>query len=112
MKMRISVVAAIIIAAVSLLTPFAPATEVDDNIINYLQLLRSDFNSGKVELINRIMKLSAEDAAKFWPIYKEYENELGKQAISRAELITEFVRSHQDGSFDNSKAEDIADRWF
>jgi hypothetical protein len=112
MKMRISVVAAIIIAAVSLLTPFAPAAEVDDNIINYLQLLRSDFNSGKVELINRIMKLSSEDATKFWPIYKEYENELGKQAISRAELIAEFVRSHQDGSFDNSKAEDIADRWF
>jgi len=90
----------------------APAAEVDDNIYNYLQLLRSDFNSTKVELINRIMKLSAEDAQKFWPIYREYENDLGKMAVGRAELITEFVQSHKDGTFDNARADDIASRWF
>ena len=32
---------------------------VDQNIYNYLQLLRSDFNSTKVKLVNEIMKLSA-----------------------------------------------------
>jgi hypothetical protein len=90
----------------------APVAEVDDNIYNYLQLLRSDFNSAKVEVINRIMKLSAEDAKKFWPIYREYENELGKQAINRAEFIAEFVQSHKDGTFDNAKAKDMAQRWF
>ena len=90
----------------------APAAEVDDNIYNYLQLLRSDFNSAKVEIVNRIMKLSAEDAKKFWPIYREYENELGKQAINRAEFIAEFVQSHKDGTFDNTKAKDLAKRWF
>jgi hypothetical protein len=97
------------------LLSLAPATrgaEVNDNIYNYLQLLRSDMNSVKVELINSIMKFSAEDAKKFWPIYREYENELGKQAINRAEMIAEFVQSHQDGSFDNGKAKDIAKRWF
>jgi len=90
----------------------APAAAVDDNIYNYLQLLRSDFNSAKVEIVNRIMKLSAEDAKKFWPIYREYENELGKQAINRAEFIAEFVQSHKDGTFDNTKAKDLAKRWF
>jgi hypothetical protein len=90
----------------------AAAADVDDNIYNYLQLLRSDFNSAKVELINRIMKLSADEAQKFWPLYREYENDLGKQAVSRAELIAEFVKSHQDGTFDNARAEDIASRWF
>ncbi|HXJ55305.1 MAG TPA: hypothetical protein VNU68_01455 [Verrucomicrobiae bacterium] len=92
--------------------PAAPAEAVNDNIYNYLQLLRSDVNSIKVELINSIMKLSAEDAQKFWPIYRDYENELGKLAINRAELIAEFVQSHKDGSFDNVKAKDIAKRWF
>jgi hypothetical protein len=92
--------------------PAAPAEAVNDNIYNYLQLLRSDLNSIKVELINSIMKLSAEDAQKFWPIYRDYENELGKLAINRAELIAEFVQSHKDGSFDNVKAKDIAKRWF
>ncbi|HSU54685.1 MAG TPA: hypothetical protein VLT36_11555 [Candidatus Dormibacteraeota bacterium] len=86
--------------------------EVSDNIYNYLQLMRSDMNSLKVDVVNSIMKLSAEDAKKFWPLYRDYENELGKLAINRAELIAEFVRCHKEGSFDNSKAKDIAGRWF
>jgi hypothetical protein len=93
-------------------TPAARAAEVSDNIYNYLQLMRSDINSLKVELINTIMKLSADDAKKFWPIYRDYENELGKLAINRAELVSEFVQSHKDGSFDDAKAKDIAKRWF
>jgi hypothetical protein len=90
----------------------APAAEVDNNIYNYLQLLRSDFNSVKVEIVNNIMKLSAEDAKKFWPIYRAYEDELGKQAINRAELVAEFVQAHKDGTFDNAKAKEVAKRWF
>jgi hypothetical protein len=93
-------------------SPAARAAEVNDNIYNYLQLLRSDMNSLKVELVNSIMKLSAEDAKKFWPIYRDYENELGKLAINRAELVAEFVQAHQEGSFDNGKAKDMAKRWF
>jgi Spy/CpxP family protein refolding chaperone len=89
-----------------------PAAALDDNLYNYLQLLRSDFNSVKVELVNGIMKLSAEDAKKFWPIYREYENELGEQAVRRAEFIAEFVQSHADGTFDNARAKEMAKRWF
>jgi Spy/CpxP family protein refolding chaperone len=99
-------------ALLGLATPSVGAAAVNDNIYNYLQLLRSDMNSLKVELVNSIMKLSADDAKKFWPIYRDYENALGKLAISRAELIAEFVQAHQDGTFDNAKAKDAAKRWF
>jgi len=92
--------------------PAARGAEINENISNYLQLLQSDFNSAKVEIVNQIMKLYAEDAKKFWPIYREYENELGKQAIDRAEFIAEFVQSHKDGTFDNARARDMAKRWF
>jgi hypothetical protein len=95
-----------------LVAPEVRGAELNDNIYNYLQLLRSDMNSLKVELVNSIMKLSAEDAKQFWPIYRNYENELGKLAINRTEMVTEFVQSHQDGSFDNVKAKDMAKRWF
>jgi hypothetical protein len=95
-----------------MVTPAVRAADVSDNVYNYLQLLRSDMNSLKVELVNSIMKLSAEDAKKFWPIYRDYENELGKLAINRAEMVSEFVQCHQDGSFDNVKARDMAKRWF
>lgn len=99
-------------AVIALPSRAAPAAEVDDNIYNYLQLLRSDFNSAKVQIVNRIMKLSDVDAKKFWPIYRDYENELGKQAINRAEFIAEFVQSNKDGTFDNAKAKDMAKRYF
>ena len=103
---------ALVVVALSLTAQGAPPPQANDNIYNYLQLLRSDLNSAKVEIINRIMKLSEADAKKFWPTYREYEDELGKQAIKRAELIAEFVRSHKDGTFDDLKAKDTAKRWF
>ncbi len=88
------------------------APPVDDNLQHYLQLLSSDFNSVKVELVNRIMKLSENDARKFWPIYHEYEKAYGKQAIKRAEFIAEFTQSHQDGTLNNAHARSLARRWF
>ena len=106
---------AVVLALTALLgatAPVARSAEVNDNIYNYLQLLRSDVNSVKVDLVNSIMKLSAEDAKKFWPIYRDYENELGKLSVNRAELVSEFVQSHKDGTFDNAKAKDVAKRWF
>jgi len=102
----------VLTALLGLTAPAARAAEVNDNIYNYLQLLRSDMNSLKVELVNSIMKLSAEDAKKFWPIYRDYENELGKLSINRAEMIAEFVQSHKDGTFDDAKAKDTAKSWF
>jgi len=92
--------------------PAARAAEVNDNIYNYVQLLRSDMNTFKVGLINSIMNLSADDTKKFWPIYREYESELSQLAMNRAEMIAEFVQSHRDGSFDEAKAKTIAKRWF
>jgi len=108
----IKLAALLVLTGLSLTAPAARGAEADDNIYNYLQLLRSDMNSLKVELVNSIMKLSADDAKKFWPIYRDYENELGKLAIDRVEMVSEFVHSHQDGTFDNAKAKDIAKRWF
>jgi hypothetical protein len=99
-------------ALLALPSAAAPPAAADENIYNYLQLLRSDFNSAKVELVNRITKLSAADAKKFWPVYRDYEHELGKLAVNRIELIAEFVQAHRDGTFDNAKAKDMARRWF
>jgi len=102
----------VLVVVLSLAVQAAPSPQANDNIYNYLQLLRSEFNSAKVEIINQIMKLSEADAKKFWPIYREYENELGKQAINRAELIAKFVQSHKDGTFDNAQAQVTSRQWF
>jgi hypothetical protein len=101
----------LLLSVAPLCGPSAFAQEVDDNVYNYLQLMRSDLNSMKVELVNGVMRLSEADAATFWPIYHEYERELGRLAVSRAELAVEFVQSHRDGVFDDARAADVAGRW-
>lgn len=93
-------------------TPAQAPAAVSDNIYNYLELLRSDFNSAKVGIINKIMKLSAAEADKFWPVYREYEQAHADQAVNRAEFIAEFVQTHRDGSFDEKRAKAMAKRWF
>jgi hypothetical protein len=90
----------------------ASTAKVDGNISQYLQLLHSEFNTGKVPLVNNIMNLSKEDAQKFWPIYRAYENEVGKLSIKRVELMVEFVQSHRDGTFSDAKAKYVAARYF
>jgi methanogenic corrinoid protein MtbC1 len=41
-----------------------------------------------------VMVLNAEDAAKFWPIYSEYDTELTKLNDQRVENIKEYARTY------------------
>ena len=90
----------------------AGADARDANLRTYADLLRSDLRAQKAAVIAQMMQFTEEEDVKFWPIYRQYENELAQMAVGRAELIAEFVKSHQDGTFDNPRADDIASRWF
>ncbi|MGA9307484.1 MAG: hypothetical protein WBW31_18950, partial [Candidatus Sulfotelmatobacter sp.] len=45
------------------------------NVQAYIALLRSDVRQQKAEMMGVVMQLSAADAAKFWPIYEQYDEE-------------------------------------
>lgn len=51
------------------------------------------------------MALSAEDAAKFWLIYSEYDKELTKLNDQRAENIKEYARTYND--LTDAKADEL-----
>jgi dsDNA-binding SOS-regulon protein len=51
----------------------------------YIELLRRDVKKLKTEVMGDIMQLDADQATKFWPIYKEFETEysaLGNQVVA------------------------------
>lgn len=48
------------------------------NIQAYIDLLRGNVRQQKAEMMGSVMQLSAADAAKFWPIYEQYDQELAK----------------------------------
>jgi hypothetical protein len=64
------------------------------NIQAYVELLRSDVRQQKAEMMGSVMALSAADAAKFWPLYKDYDAELTKLNDLRVANIQEYANSY------------------
>lgn len=64
------------------------------NIQAYINLLRENVRQNKTEIMGAIMALSAADAAKFWPIYSEYDAQLTKLNDQRVENIKQYARDY------------------
>jgi hypothetical protein len=66
------------------------------NMQAYVDLMRKDVRQEKAEIMGAVMVLSADDAAKFWPIYSEYDAELSKLNDQRVENIKEYARVYNE----------------
>jgi len=64
------------------------------NIQAYIKLIRENVRQDKAEIMGAIMALSAADAAKFWPIYSEYDAQLAKLNDQRVENIKQYARDY------------------
>jgi hypothetical protein len=76
-------------------TPTEPDTQ-KKNVQSYIDLLRSDVRQQKDEIMGSMMLLSAADAAKFWPIYSDYEVALSKLNDQRIEIIKQYAHNYND----------------
>lgn len=76
-----------------------------------LEVLRSDFNTSKIRTYNQVMKLTAAEAEKFWPVYRSYEQELAAVGDRKLALIQEFMVHHQAGSLTDQNSSEMAGRW-
>jgi hypothetical protein len=87
----------------------AAAPAADDthekNLKEYIELLRRNVRQEKAEIMGSVMALSAADAAKFWPIYSEYTEELTKVNDLRVANIEEYSRTYND--LTNEKADEL-----
>lgn len=86
--------------------------ETNDSFRGYVEMLRAELRSGKVKIINGTMHLTEEEAAKFWPIYHDYEIELFAWGDRRLDLTKRFVRAHRENLLDNENSETMAVEWF
>jgi hypothetical protein len=75
------------------------------NIQAYIQLLRSDVRQQKAEIMGSVMMLSAADAAKFWPIYTEYDAELSKLNDQRLANIHDYAANYS--QMTDAKADEL-----
>ena len=75
------------------------------NIDAYIELLRSNVRQDKAEMMGSVMELSAADAAKFWPIYSDYDAELSQLNKQRIDNIKEYTRTYDDMT--DAKADEL-----
>src|SRR5260370_318891 len=69
-------------------------TEYKKNMEAYIALMRRDIQQEKTEVMGAMMALSAQDSAKFWPIYSAYDAELTKLNDQRVANIKEYAQHY------------------
>jgi hypothetical protein len=69
-------------------------TAQEENIEEYIKLLRQNVGAEKAKLMGQVMQLDAEDAAKFWPLYRDYSADLDKINDLRVANIQEYSRTY------------------
>jgi hypothetical protein len=80
-------------------TKSAASSESDaqkKNTSAYIELMRRKVRQDKAEIMGSVMALSAADAAKFWPIYADYDAQLSKLNDQRVELIKDYAQNYND----------------
>ena len=66
----------------------------EQNLKEYITLLRKDVRSQKSAVMNEVMQLDLDQVAKFWPIYRDYDAELTKLNDMRVANIKEYANSY------------------
>jgi len=75
------------------------------NTREYIVLLRKDVSAENARLLGTVMQFDAEDAAKFWPIYRDYDAELNKVNDLRVANIQEYAHSYNEMT--DAKADEL-----
>jgi hypothetical protein len=86
-------------------TPSAQQTK-EANLKAYVDLLRNDIKKDKVAILTDLMQLSPDEAAKFWPVYNEYDKALTKLGDERIAFIRMYTENQT--SLTDQKAAQIA----
>lgn len=79
-----------------------PLTDTD------IQLLRSDVQSGKNQIIADTMQFTDPESTAFWPVYRDYARDQQAIGDERVQLIKDYAASY-DG-LDDAKAKDLVQR--
>ena len=79
-----------------------PLTDTD------IQLLRSDVQADKNEIIAHTMQFTDAESAAFWPVYREYVRDQMAIGDERVKVIKDYALNYD--KMDDSKAKDMVQR--
>lgn len=105
MLMAICVSLVLLGAAVSAQTAQVTATPLTDTDI---QLLRSDLQADKNQIIADTMQFTNAESTAFWPVYRDYARDQQVIGDDRVQLVKDYAKNYD--SMDDAKAKDMVQR--
>jgi hypothetical protein len=97
--MRLALAAAVL----ALSGAIAWAQPADAPAPNRIDKLRQDLRTDKRGVVERNMQLTAEEAAKFWPIYDEYQRDIDRIAQRQNRAIIDYINTEHAMTDENAK---------
>lgn len=80
------------------------ALNAQDLSTDEVQYIRQALKSEKKDLVKQYMTLSETEAAKFWPLYDEFQNQRAGIAQERLQIIKDYSAQYENLSGDQAKS--------
>ena len=78
-------------------------TTFAQDVDSFVELLRSDVKTEKKAIITEVMDFTEQEAAAFWPEYRNYEFDLDKLGDARLILIKDYADNLETMTDDKAK---------
>jgi hypothetical protein len=85
-----------------------PAESAELNDQAYIRLLRTDLKAKKEQIIKEAMQLNDQQAAAFWPIYRNYDTEQTKLGDEKLAIVHDYAQNFL--TMTDPKADQLAQR--
>ena len=84
---KLMMMAALLVIAV----PTVAQQPTQEELDQYIELVRMDVRQQRAEIVGQSMQLSAAEASQFWPIYEEYEAAFTALGDTELQLINDYA---------------------
>lgn len=75
-----------------------------------IELTRANIQTRRQEIVQSMMELTPQQSEKFWPVYREYRNEVAKLGDQRLEFMERFA--NQAATMSDEESKKLLDDWF
>ena len=86
----------------------APAT---DKPASNLEIIHEKIKADKKLIVAKYMDLTESEAAKFWPVYDEYQKDLQGSNEKLRKLLESYAADYRSKSMTDEKAKKLLDEW-
>jgi hypothetical protein len=76
-----------------------------------LQIIHEKLKADKKLIVAKYMELTESEAAKFWPVYEEYQNDLQRSNERIGSLLESYAADYKNKSLTDEKAKKLLDEW-